>query len=128
MFEYHGWVTLRADATTTDDESSLRLDDVRTLLEEFSGYALMDLQAFNGDYYIHFAGHPNRRGTWGAGVIDLFTRIGRLARGSYGLLYVHDDEDAAYAGGFRVFRMARGLVTVHADALLSPVVPILEDG
>ncbi|MFI7531288.1 Imm7 family immunity protein [Nocardia salmonicida] len=127
MFEYHGWVSLRAHASAADDESSLRLDEIRALMEEFSDYGLMDLRALNGEYYIHLAGCPNRSGTWSSGITDLFTRIGQLARGSYGLLYVYDDEDTAYAAGFRVFRMARGLVTVQADTLLSPVVPVLYD-
>ncbi|WP_410611889.1 Imm7 family immunity protein [Amycolatopsis sp. lyj-109] len=57
----------------------------------------------------------------------LVAKVGRLAPGSYGLLYVHDDEHPEHRLSFRVFRLARGRVTEHADHLLSPVIPTLED-
>ncbi|GAB0103833.1 Imm7 family immunity protein [Nocardia sp. JMUB6875] len=127
MFEYHGWVSLRATAEAVDDERALRLGEIEAVIEEVAGYALMDLRAMNGDYFIHMGGRPNRRGGHGDQLIDAFHRIGRLAPGSYGLLYVHDEGDPIHADGFRVYRMARGVVTEQADTLLSPVVPTLED-
>jgi Immunity protein 7 len=45
----------------------------------------------NGTYYIHLGGNPNRGGQHGAAVVDLFAEVGRLAPGSSGLLYVHDE-------------------------------------
>ncbi|MFJ7219407.1 Imm7 family immunity protein [Amycolatopsis sp. NPDC098790] len=127
MFEYHGWITLRSTAEALDDEPPLRLDEIRTLVDELAGYALMDFQPMNGTYYIHLGGNPNRRGQHGAEVVDLFAKVGQLAPGSYGLLYLHDDEDPEHMLSFRVFRLARGMVTEHADHLLSPVIPTLED-
>ncbi|GLY38139.1 hypothetical protein Amsp01_041630 [Amycolatopsis sp. NBRC 101858] len=127
MFEYHGWITLRATAEALDDESPLRLDEIRALVDGLADYALMDLQPMNGTDYIHLGGSPNRRGQHGAEVIDLFAKVGQLAPGSYGLLYVHDDEHPEHRLSFRVFRLARGRVTEHTDDLLSPVIPTLED-
>ncbi|MEV6641496.1 Imm7 family immunity protein [Amycolatopsis sp. NPDC051371] len=60
-------------------------------------------------------------------MVDLFAKVGQLAPGSYGLLHVHDDEHPEHMLSFRVFRLARGMVTEHADHLLSPVIPTLED-
>ena len=127
MFEYHGWVSLRPTAEAVDDEPPLRLDEIRALVDDLSGYALMDLRPMNGDYYIHLGGSPNRPGTHGPAVVELLRQVGQLAPGSYGLLYVHDDEDPRQHLDFRVFRLARGIVTEHADTLLSPVTPTLED-
>lgn len=127
MFEYHGWITLRATAEALDDEPPLRLGEIQSLVDKLAGYALMDLQPMNGIYYIHLGGNPNRSGRHGAAVVDLFAKVGRLAPGSYGLLYVHDDEHPEHMPDFRVFRLARGVVTEHADHLLSPVIPALED-
>ena len=56
-----------------------------------------------------------------------FRKVGKLAPGPYGLLYVHDDENPEHALNFRVFRLIRGTVTEHADHLLSPVIPTLKD-
>ena len=60
-------------------------------------------------------------------VIDLFAKVGELAPGSYGLLYLHDDEDPGHELDFRIVRLVRGAVTEHVDRLLSPVIPTLED-
>ncbi|MRH87981.1 hypothetical protein GFY24_11075 [Nocardia sp. SYP-A9097] len=51
---------------------------------------------------MHTGGHPNHRGSQGDQLIKTFCRIGQLAPGSYGLLYVHDDEDPVHATEFRV--------------------------
>ncbi|MBP2324724.1 hypothetical protein JOF56_005109 [Kibdelosporangium banguiense] len=127
MFEYHGWITLRSTAEALDDEPPLRLSEIQALVDELAGYALMDLQPMNGEYYIHLGGNPNHRGQHGEAVVDLFVKVGQLAPGSYGLLYVHDDEHPEHMLSFRVFRLVRGTVTEHADHLLSPVIPTLED-
>ncbi|WP_225728934.1 MULTISPECIES: Imm7 family immunity protein [unclassified Nocardia] len=127
MFEYHGWISLRATAAAVDDEPPLPLAEIEVLVGELSGYALMDLRAMNGNHYVHMGGHPNHRGIHGDRLITMFRRIGELAPGSYGLLYVRDDEDPHHPTEFRVYRMVRGAVTEQADTLLSPVIPVLED-
>ncbi|MFJ1761393.1 Imm7 family immunity protein [Amycolatopsis sp. NPDC088138] len=127
MFEYHGWIALRSTAEALEDEPPLRLSEIQALVDELAGYALMDLQPMNGTYYIHLGGNPNHRGQHGEAVIDLFAKVGQLAPGAYGLLYVHDDEHPEHMLSFRVFRLVRGAVTEHAEHLLSPVIPTLED-
>jgi hypothetical protein len=127
MFQYHGWAALRSTPEAVDDEPPLRLAEIGALVDELAGYALMDLRPMNGEYYIHMGGSPNRRGTHGSAVIDLLRKVGQLAPGSYGLLHVYDDESPPHDNSFRVFRLARGVVTEHADTLLSPVIPTLED-
>ncbi|MER7844288.1 Imm7 family immunity protein [Kitasatospora sp. NPDC096077] len=47
--------------------------------------------------------------------------------GSYGLLHVRDDEAAEHGSEVRVLRMVRGEVSEHAEPLLSPCMPVLED-
>ena len=53
--------------------------------------------------------------------------LGKIAEGSYGLLYIWNDEDSRNYNSFIVHRLARGKVQILQDAMLSPVVPILED-
>ena len=127
MFEYHGWITLRSTAEAVDDEPPLRLKEIQDLVNGLAGHGLTDLRQINGEHYIHLGGFTNHRGPQGAQVIGLFAKVGHLAPGSYGLLYVHDDEDPGYELEFRVFRLVRGTVTEHADQHLSPVIPALED-
>ena len=47
--------------------------------------------------------------------------------GSYGLLYVHDDESKDDCNSFVVYKLARGKVERIADTLLSPFIPTVED-
>jgi Immunity protein 7 len=128
MFEYHGWIRLRSTPEAVDDAPPLRLTEIQALVDGLAGYALVDLRPMNGEYYIHLGGCPNHRGSHGSTLIDLFAKVGELAPGSYGLLYVHDDEDPKHQLDFRVFRLVRGSITEHIDHLLSPVVPVVEDG
>ena len=61
-------------------------------------------------------------------MVDLFAGVGQDAPGSYGLLYIRDDEDPnGRVNEFQVLVMRRGKVTVHPDAFLSPCIPIIED-
>ena len=50
--------------------------------------------------------------------------------GSYGLLYVLDDEDyqdGDYQNEFRVWRLVRGALEERSDPFLSPFIPTVED-
>jgi Immunity protein 7 len=69
-------------------------------------------------------------------VWDMLNWIVEHGPGSFGLFYVHDDEDgignqwygrgtADYSNVFRVHRLANGSVTELADPFLSPIIPFL---
>ena len=59
--------------------------------------------------------------------ISLFEAVAKALPDSYGLLYYHDDEHPAESNVFTVLRFVRGSTTIHADFLLSPVIPTIED-
>ena len=56
-------------------------------------------------------------------LIALFETIGKIAEGSYGLLYLRNDEDKEKYNNFVVHRLARGTVEIYPDTLLSPMIP-----
>ena len=60
-------------------------------------------------------------------LIAFFETVGKIAEGSYGLLYLHNDEDQEKYNNFVVHRLARGTVEIYPDTLLSPVIPNVED-
>ncbi|KDN80810.1 Imm7 family immunity protein [Kitasatospora cheerisanensis] len=132
MFEYHGWVTVRESAAAEDDEDftteRARLRRLVAGIEErarqVGGHGLLDVRWINGEPFVQLAGFANHRDP---GIPEFFREVGARAPGSYGLLYVHDDEDRAHPEGFVVHRMVRGRVSEHQDALLSPCIPVLED-
>ncbi len=64
-------------------------------------------------------------------VIDIFRWIAENLPDSYGLLYVHDDEDHRVSepesdNCFRAWRLARGRLSEKDDPFLSPYIPTVE--
>ncbi|MBH0777000.1 Imm7 family immunity protein [Nocardia bovistercoris] len=130
MFEYHGWVTVQHSAS---DESDAQLEGAYRAAEDIvrslmSGRGLADIRIVNGVAQVHLAGFLNRRGCEGEEVIDSFCGIGTVAPGSYGMMYIRDDEDRSGLGNeFQVLVMRQGVTAVVRDTHLSPCIPMIED-
>jgi hypothetical protein len=81
----------------------------------------------NGSAQLHLGGLLNHRRGQGEEMLQAFRRIGEVAPGSYGLLYVHDDEDpAGRENEFQVFMLRRGKISVDRDRYLSPCIPNID--
>ena len=53
--------------------------------------------------------------------LEIFTWVAQHSSGSYGLLYVYDDEDSVNSNSFQVWVLKRGqLLKAPADPFLSP--------
>lgn len=60
--------------------------------------------------------------------INIISKIGQIATGSYGLIYLYNDEDThGKENMFQVFSMVRGVVDEKRDPFLSPIIPTLEN-
>ncbi|QRP45920.1 immunity 7 family protein [Amycolatopsis sp. FDAARGOS 1241] len=129
MYEYHGWVTIAATASGDDDANLLErlVDRVHRAVRDARTLDLVDLRWSAGMPMLHLGGLDKHGGAIAPELIETFTRVGELAPGSYGLLYVWDDQDPDHDNEFRVFRMARGLVSEHSDTQLTPVAPTVLD-
>jgi hypothetical protein len=129
MFEFHGWAVIRSryDSDLEKEEA-----DWEKIEEEFD----LELRIFdrpdhfhvhktiNGLLSVTMSGLRNHRQE---DVIDFFRWLAARAPGSYGLLYVHDDEDPKAENDFRVYRLAKGKLTEMADPFLSPYFPTVEE-
>jgi hypothetical protein len=128
MFEFHGWAVIRYHTHDTDlNEQRRSVDAVRSLARSHQHAPLISSFAHNGCEGLSWHGTHNRRG--GAWALELLKQIGSIAPGSYGVLYVLDDEASAREerNGFGIWVLRRGEVSKHADELLSPFVPRCED-
>ncbi|MFF2617876.1 Imm7 family immunity protein [Kitasatospora sp. NPDC058046] len=129
MFEYHGWIKVLESAGADDEEYDddrlhLIAGGIEERIREIGSPYLLDLRWMNGEVFVHLGGFTNHRD---ARIPAFFREVGERAPGSYGLLHVRDDEDPGRENEVLVHRMARGRVSEHADPLLSPCVPVLED-
>lgn len=57
----------------------------------------------------------------------IFRRLGEVAPGSYGVLYILDDEAPGLDDEFQIIAMRRGQIVRFTDTHLSPCVPTIED-
>ncbi|MBI1322845.1 hypothetical protein GC170_06635 [bacterium] len=135
MFEFHGWATIRVP----DDDASFRpigrgaeFDAIKRLRaavseahDEFCDFDIR--RAGNGLVVLSVHGLRNHRYE---PVIELFRWVAAELPESYGLLYIHDDEDfkrgSDFSNEFRVWRLARGKCEELAEPFLSPYIPTVE--
>jgi hypothetical protein len=134
MFEIHGWATLREsfDEAGEDDEKLHAIfARLRRQIDEnsWSLNSLVDLRYINGTPYLTVTGDRNHRISEGSELFELFHTVAEIAPGSYGLVYVMDDEaqDIAARNEFEVWVLCRGQFTRRSDAYLSPIIPTIED-
>lgn len=130
MIELHGWVTVRETYRATFDEE----DNIELIVCKIQGeidklqWFKPTIKVMNGEWFIEFSLFSNRKDSRSTEIFELYKRIGEIAVGSYGLIYLYDDEDT---GGkenlFQVFSLARGIVKEREDSFLSPVIPTIED-
>ncbi len=135
MFEFHGWVNIRVEDQDDPDLSIMErreekaIERLQNVINDADDdHSLFDLKrTSNGMIVLCVHGLRNHRYK---PVIDLFEWIANELSCSYGLLYVHDDEDHSrgvdYENEFRVWRLARGEFEEMADPFLSPYIPTVE--
>ncbi len=133
MFEVHGWATIRFTAENREREDEEELQDaaverVKAHVYErrWSFNPWMDVRVLNGEAHFWVDGFRSHAGARDE-LLNTFRYIAQVAPGSYGLLYLQDDEDPKYGNEFRVYVLARGALTEHADPFLSPFFPVVED-
>ncbi len=131
MFQVHGWAVVSSDAyearSQADAALLMGLQEQIGLTQATNIKIHLDV-GLNGDLHVlSVAGHKNHRY---APIIDLFGWLAVNGPGSYGLLYVLDDEDfkrGDFENEFRVWRLARGVLEEKSDPFLSPAIPTVED-
>ena len=131
MFEFHGWITLRVDDSDDADIGVLRAREElaieqldAAIREHCDDISLFEIKRTSNDLLVlvthGLRNHADR------GVVSLYRWIAENLTNSYGLLYVHDDEDPVHDNEFRVFKLAKGKLSEHADPFLSPYSPTVE--
>lgn len=130
MYEYHGWATIRESASFEEDEDQydLVIQHLQSYIEELNWTSgVLDLRTVNGDFQLWIAGLNNHKPESKHDPIEVMKKVGEIAQGSYGVLYVRDSDDAESSNQFKVYTLIRGKVTENDDPFLSPFIPKLED-
>ncbi|SEB20862.1 Imm7 family immunity protein [Paenibacillus sp. 276b] len=130
MYEYHGWATIRESASFEEDEDQYELviQQLKEYVQELEWPSgVLDLRAVNGDFQLWIAGLNNHKPVSKYDPTEVLKKVGEIAPGSYGVLYVRDSDDLEFSNQFKVYSLIRGGITEHHDTFLSPFIPKLED-
>jgi len=130
MIEINGWVTIRKSFDVNgEDENKLIsfLNQLKNKITEIrSTNEMYELNSLNGTHQLSISIAHNHRNNE---IFDFYKWVAKNAIGSFGLLYVQDDEDQRdkNSGTFKVWRMKKGIVDELDDPFLSPVNPMIEE-
>ncbi|WP_299261182.1 Imm7 family immunity protein [uncultured Aquimarina sp.] len=130
MIEFNGWAIIR-ESFNEEGESEKLLNSIINqinlkIIEMDSGNEFYSLKYLNGTYHLSIMANHNHRTEH---VIEFFKWISEISKGSYGILYVHDDEDIEKGNEnkFKVWSLKKGKVVEMNDVFLSPMNPEIEE-
>lgn len=130
MVEYHGWISIHQSTDGEDEDEIVSIaENIRDIIDKISSpNQILILKPINGVYILHLAGVTNHRAQDVNEIFELIELIASKARGSYGLLYLKDDEDQKGRDNeFIVYKLYRGRIEESSDKLLSPCNPVIMD-
>jgi hypothetical protein len=131
MIELHGWITLRESYEydcENDNLGNIVMGIEKHINSMYFQPSELSLKRLNGVPSISITFRANRKTEEIKSIFDLLGTIADCAKGSYGLIYLHDDEDVDGKDNlFQVFVLARGIITEANDIFLSPFIPTVED-
>lgn len=130
MVELHGWITIRETYSAffkEEEKIDLLVARIKDEINRLSWFK-PEIKAQNGEWFLEFTLFSNRINPQVLEVFEFCTWIGKVADGSYGLIYLYNDEDInGKENQFQVFSLTRGVVKENNDPFLSPIIPTIED-
>ena len=129
MIELHGWLSISA---TYKDEDLLQQSEIDSILQAVqdiisnSKYEIR-LQHINGFSFINSLHCSNHRTQEVDTIIETYKQISSVATGSYGMIWIRDDEDKIHYNEFQVYVFKRGKYIQKDDIDFSPCIPVIED-
>ncbi len=130
MIEVNGWVVIRESYNEEGEDDELLDEIIAKIKAKISQMNIINeiyhLKCLNGFYHLMIMANHNHRAEH---IFDFYEWISRIATGSYGVLYVHDNEDSLRGNEnqFKILCMKKGNVIEFDDELLSPVIPEIEE-
>ena len=132
MIEFKGWINLRfyvSDEINSSEFIRKGVVCIQERLKEFNSIdnQFIDIKDLNGFYSLFIGGCHNHDVGYSDSIKNVLNEITKLAKRSYGLVYVRFLEDTNNYNKFLVYKLANGLVTIEEDSLLSPCDRRIED-
>ncbi|PXZ06876.1 hypothetical protein DKK70_09435 [Gilliamella apicola] len=131
MVEYYGWISISDSTYESDDKAlSLVLEKLHVFINEYKindSLGILKLHQVNRVTQLLVSGCRNHFSQELIDIFKLYEYVAKIAVGSYGLLYIRNDESEDAFNEFEVFVLARGEIKKEKDPFLSPCIPVIED-
>lgn len=122
MIEFNGWVII---SFRENDDSNLLA--IKNRIEELNIHnQKFELNDFNGNLTLTINGCHNHDNGYSEDIHDFLIQISKIAKDSYGLIYIRLPEHIMKFNEFIIYKLAKGNVSIQEDKLLSPCNPIIE--
>lgn len=128
MIELHGWLSI---SETYENEDLFSLAELESISQNVKDVVLnnncgVELQYRNGFPFITTLLCANHRTEQIDNVIAAYKNIAEIATGSYGVIYIRDDEDEIHYNEFQIYIFKRGKCIYKVDTDFSPCIPSIE--
>lgn len=129
MIELHGWLHIRE---TYEDEDLLSQNEIEDIMQRVkaiiqSNTCGFKLQYANGETFLHTLFGSNHHTSEVDEIIETYKSISQIAIGSYGIIYLRDDEDKNYYNDFQTYIFKKGQCIYQIDTNFSPCIPTIEN-
>lgn len=130
MVEIHAWITLRYDDYDSEDQYQKQfVSRFKQYLQNDFNWLLTSshcqLVSYNGLECFTIHGQHNHKDE-NFYPLEIFEWVAKEGKGSYGMLYLFDDEDRQNNNKFQVYILKRGKLIQETDSFLSPYFPEVE--
>ena len=130
MIELHGWLTISETYEDEDYFSKATLEAIMLKVKNIIQESECDIhsQYLNGTMFLDTLICSNHRTPQIDMVINTYKLISETATGSFGMIYIRDDEDSVHNNEFQIYIFKRGECHYKVDNDLSPCIQEVENG
>ncbi|MBR2085580.1 MAG: hypothetical protein IJ906_00320 [Oscillospiraceae bacterium] len=126
MIELHGWMKLSEIYEDEDTCSPDTLSDIREQVHQILNTHGLQITSRNGEAFLETLFCSNHRTEEIGSILDAYTETAKAATGSYGMLWIRDDENPEHFNAFQVYCFKHGKRYLQEDTMLSPCIPEIE--
>ena len=129
MIEIHGWLSISATYQCEDLLLQSEIDRIMQQVQDIVSNCQyeIDLRYVNGCAFINTLYCSNHRTEEVDVLIETYKRISETVAGSYGVLFIRDDEDKILYNEMQVYIFKKGKCLLKRDTDFSPCIPTIED-
>lgn len=126
MVEFHAWITIRQSYLNVDEDDSELQRIILNIKRKING-SIASLVVKNGEYCLAAHSYSNHFSKEYDEFFEIVDFVQKIAVGSYGVIYVYDDEKLEKNNLFRVYVIKKGKLQILDDVYLSPFIPEVEE-